>query len=256
VIGSADRVLKVLEAFTPRDDFLALADLAERLQLPKSSVHRLLATLVAHQLVERDPVNRKYRLGLRLFEIGAMALNGRGLQEAAPNVLHDLSAEAGETCHLAVLSGAEAIYLYKVDGPSSFAMSSRVGRRAPCHATSIGKALVAWASEDLIKQVIWMGLRPYTRHTITNSADLQAELAKVREAGYAIDLEEFEDGLRCIAAPVRDSSGRVVAAVGIAGPSTRVTDEAVPKLVPPVMTAAMKLSRNLGYLERPIEVSA
>lgn len=250
MLESADRVLRVLECFSPRDDALALGDLAERLKLPKSSVHRLLATLTEHQLVERDPGTRKYRLGLRLFEIGAMALNGRGLQEAAPDVLHDLSAETGETCHLAVLSGAEAVYLYKVDGPSSFAMSSRVGRRAPCHATSIGKVLIAWASEDVVKQVVRMGLRPFTRHTITNPAGLYEELSRVRDAGHALDLEEYEEGLRCVAAPIRDASGRVVAAVGIAGPTARVTNETLPRLINPVINAGAKLSRNLGYLDR------
>ncbi len=250
MLESADRVLRVLESFTHRDDSLTLTDLSERLRLPKSSVHRLLATLVEHHLVERNPGTRKYRLGLRLFEIGSMALNGRGLQEAAPDVLHDLATETGETCHLGVLSGSEAVYLYKVDGPSSFAMSSRVGRRAPCHATSIGKVLIAWAHDDVIKQVVLMGLRPYTSHTITNSADLRKELSRVREAGYALDLEEYEEGLRCVAAPIRDSGGRVVAAVGIAGPAGRLPDGSLLRLIAPVMNAGASLARNLGYLGR------
>lgn len=249
MIESADRVLRVLESFDPGERDVSLGEIAERVSLPKSSVHRLLATLIGHGLVERDPVTRRYRLGIRLFELGSAAIHERGLHSAAHPALEQLSSRTGETCHLAVLSGTEAVYVYKLDGPSSIIMPSRVGGRAPCHATSIGKVLAAWAGDDLLRSIRSRPLRPYTASTITTAKALQAELDRVREQGYALDMEEFEEGLRCVAAPVRDHSGRVVAALGIAGPRRRFETEHLEGLVGMVVTAAGDLSRNLGYVD-------
>lgn len=249
MLESADRVLRVMEVFTTGERDLSLSQIADRMELPKSSVHRLLATLDSHGFVERDPVTRRYRLGIRLFEIGSAAIHERGLHSATHPVLEQLAATTGETCHLAVLSDADAVYIYKIDGPSNFSMSSRVGGRAPCHATSIGKVLVAWAGEDLFKRVVWAGLRPYTSHTITNPTDLAAELARVRAQGYAIDDEEYEESLCCAAAPVRDHAGQVIAAIGIAGPAHRLTAENMARLVPSVVRAGGAVSRNLGYID-------
>ena len=249
MVEAADRVLRLLQAFGPHERDVSLGDLAQRVGLPKSSVHRLLVTLVGHGFVERDPSTRRYRLGVRLFELGSTVIHERGLHSAAHPVLEELSASTGETCHLAILSGLEAVYVYKVDGESSVIMSSRVGGRAPCHATSIGKVLTAWAGDDVLRQLRGQRLRAYTDRTITSAPALEAELARVREQGYALDLEELEEGLRCVAAPTRDQSWRVVAALGIAGLRRRFQDEHLDRLVAPVVRAAARLSRNLGYVE-------
>jgi DNA-binding IclR family transcriptional regulator len=256
MIESADRVLRVLESFDPSERDVSLGEIAERVALPKSSVHRLLATLIGHGLVERDPATRRYRLGIRLFELGSAAIHERGLHSAAHPALEQLSSSTGETCHLAMLSGTEAVYVYKLDGPSSIIMSSRVGGRAPCHATSIGKVLAAWGGEDLFRVLRTRQLRPYTPNTITTVKALEAELDRVREQGYALDLEEFEEGLRCIAAPVRDHSARVVAALGIAGPRRRFEADHLDPLVKIVVAAAGDLSRNLGYVDWHHQVTA
>lgn len=240
----------MLEVLSAAGGNLSLTELAERLDLPKSSVHRLLAVLIAHGFVEQDPSTKRYQLGMKVFEIGSTVIHRIGLHQAAHPVLEELAIRTGETCHLAVLSGAEAVYVYKIDGNSSIIMSSRVGKRAPCYCTSIGKVLIAWGGEDLFRRVIWMGLHPYTRHTITRESELAAELERVRQQGYAFDKEEYEDGLRCIAAPIRDHSGRVIAAVGIAGPAWRFSEEQLPGLAEIVSTSAQAISRNLGYFEQ------
>jgi DNA-binding IclR family transcriptional regulator len=249
LVESADRVLRLLESFAPHERDVSLGEIAERVGLPKSSVHRLLTTLIAHSFVERDEGTRRYRLGIRLFELGSAAIHERGLHNAAHPVLESLTASTGETCHLAVLSEGAAVYVYKVDGPASFTMSSRVGGRAPCHATSIGKVLMAWASQDLQRQVIERPMPAHTPNTITTVAAYEEELAKVRELGYALDLEEFEEGLRCIAAPVRDQSRQVVSALGIAGPRRRLEDQQLLRLADEVVKAADLLSRNLGFVD-------
>jgi DNA-binding IclR family transcriptional regulator len=254
MVEAADRVLRVLQSFEPGDRDVSLGEIATRVGLPKSSVHRLLATLTAHRLVERDPSTRRYRLGIRLFELGSAAIHERGLHSATLPALEDLSARSGETCHLAVLSGTEAVYVYKLDGPSSIIMSSRVGGRAPCHATSIGKVLAASAGDDFLRALRELPLRRFTPRTITSLKAFEAELTSVRGQGYALDLEEFEEGLRCIAAPVRDHSGRVIAALGIAGPRRRLEDERLGGLVEIVIAAAQRLSRNLGHLDARPEI--
>jgi DNA-binding IclR family transcriptional regulator len=256
MVESADRVLRVLESFAPSERDVSLGEIAERVGLPKSSVHRLLATLMAHGFVERDPATRRYRLGIRLFELGSAAIHERGLHTAAHPALEQLSLATGETCHLAVLSGTEAVYVYKMDGPASIIMSSRVGGRCPCHATSIGKVLAAWAGEDLLAELRRTGLRRYTAATIGGFKAFEEELERVRELGYALDLEEFEEGLRCIAAPVRDHSGRVVAALGIAGPRRRFEDEQLDRLTAVVVHSAEQLSRSLGFVRRHAEAAA
>ncbi len=147
-----------------------------------------------------------------------------------------------------MLSGVEAVYVYKIDGASSIIMSSRVGGRAPCYCTSIGKVLIAWAGEEIFRRVAAAGFHAYTPATIRNARRLVAELDQVQTDGYALDLEEFERGLRCIAAPIRDHSGRVLAAVGLAGPSNRLTDQRLHELVEPVTAGAEAISRNLGYV--------
>lgn len=249
MVESADRVLRILQSFAPHERDVSLGDIARRVELPKSSVHRLLVTLIAHGFVERDDSTRRYKLGIKLFELGSAAIHERGLYGAAQPALEELARITGETCHLAVLSGTEAVYVYKVDRPSSIMMSSRVGGRAPVHATSIGKVLTAWGSPEVIAQVRKTPMKPSTRHTITSFRAFAEELQKVRANGYALDLEEFEVGLRCIAAPVRDQSDRVIAALGIAGPLSRLEDGRLNELVPVVVDAADLLSQNLGFVQ-------
>jgi IclR family KDG regulon transcriptional repressor len=249
MVESADRMLRILEAFGARERDVSLGDLADRVGLPKSSVHRLLTTLIAHGFIDRDPGTRRYTLGIRLFELGSAAIHERGLHGAAQPQLEELSRTTGETCHLAVLSGIEAVYVYKVEGRSTISMSSRVGGRAPCYATSIGKVLVAWGSPNLVAEVRAHPMVAWTAHTITTVEAFDAELSAVRTQGYALDLEEYAEGLNCIAAPVRDQGGGVMAALGIAGPRTRIEERRLAELTPVVVAAANELSRNLGFVE-------
>jgi IclR family KDG regulon transcriptional repressor len=248
-VESADRVLRVLEAFAPTEPEVSLSELAGRVDLPKSSVHRALSTLLGHGFVERDPSTRRYRLGIRLFELGSAAIHERGLHSAARPALEELSQTTGETCHLGVLSGLEAVYVYKIDGPTSISMSSRVGGRCPCHATSIGKVLAAWQGEAFAKQLRLHPLRGFTANTITKHSAFEAELELVRNQGFALDLEEFQEGLRCVAAPVRDQSGSVVAALGLAGPRRHFDGDNLKKLTGLVISAAGRMSRSLGSVE-------
>ena len=245
-----DRALGILELLCSDGPEVTLIELSKRLRLHKSTVHRLLGVLEQHRFVEKSSSNGRYRLGLKLFELGSKAISHLDLRERARPYLQRLVFETGETAHLCILDDGEVLYLEKVEAPSTVRVPSIVGRRYPAHCGAAGKSLLAFLAEDEVKELIKRrGLKAYTRNTLTTPAQLRDGLRLVREHGYAIDNEEFEEGLECIGAPVRDYSGKVVAAMSVAGPTFRVTADKLPALARSVMYAAQELSAELGYQE-------
>jgi IclR family transcriptional regulator, KDG regulon repressor len=246
-IQAIERAVSILNAFSSEDPELGVTELAERLGLHKSTVHRFMVNLDAAGLVERNPRSGRYRLGLRIFELGGLVMQQMNLWDEALPFLEGLVRDTGETGHLAVLDGGEAIYIERVEARRALRVPSAIGRGYPAHATNLGKVLLADLPPEQVEAIVAeRGLAAYTPHTITDPLELEAELERIREHGYAIDNEEYDEGLRCIGAPVRDHSGRVVAALGIGGPVTRITPERVGELAGLVMGAARGLSRRLG----------
>ena len=243
-----DRVADILEAFLWLGPELGVSELARAIGLTKATTHRLLASLRNREFVAQDPNSRRYRLGMRLWELGTVARSSMDwLAEAKPE-LETLAGETGETAHLAVLDDDQVLYVDKVESGHSLRMPSQVGRRLPAHCTGVGKALLAFLSEERLATLIeHRGLPRFTAHTIDDAAALRAVLAAIREAGFATDDEEIEDGLRCIAAPVRDHTGSVIAALSIAGPMSRIPEEDTPRLAKRVIAAADGISARLGY---------
>jgi DNA-binding IclR family transcriptional regulator len=246
-IQAIERAVSILNAFSPEDPELGVTELAERLGLHKSTVHRFMVNLDAAGLVERNPRTGRYRLGLRIFELGGLVMQQMNLWDEALPFLEGLVHDTGETGHLAVLDGGEAIYIERVEARRALRVPSAIGRGYPAHATNLGKVLLADLSRERVEAIVAeRGLAAYTPHTITDLPRLEAELERIRALGYAVDNEEYDEGLRCIGAPVRDHSGHVVAALGIGGPVTRITPDRVDPLAELVMTAARGLSRRLG----------
>jgi len=247
-----DRALGLLEVLSSEGPELTLVELSKRLGLHKSTVHRLLMVLERHRFVERSLQNGGYRLGIKLFELGSKAVMYFDLRERARPHLERLVFMTGETAHLCILDEGEVLYLEKVESSRTVRIPSSIGRRNPAHCTAVGKALLAYLPEkelnDLIKR---RGLRAYTRNTITTLAQLRGELQRVRERGYAVDNEEIEEGLKCVGAPVRDYSGKVVASMSIAGPAFRLTENQIPLLAESVMGVANDLSAEIGYRAAP-----
>jgi DNA-binding IclR family transcriptional regulator len=221
--------------------------LGERLNLNKSTVHRLLAVLEKNRFVERDLDSGRFRLGLKLVELGSIALSRFDLHRRAKPFIERLVAETGETAHLGILRQNEVVSLVNAEGHHSVRTPSTVGRRSPVHCTSQGKVLLAHQPQALVDRFLRSyRFTPFTKNTIRGVAHFRAELAEVRSQGYALDDEEFEEGLRCVGGPVRDHSGKVIAAVSIAGPAFRVTRDRLPQLVRSVVTIANELSVSLG----------
>ena len=229
-IQAVERVGAILDVFSPEEPELGVTEIAERTGLHKSTAHRFLVNLEAVGLLERDAKTQRYSLW----------------DEALP-YLEGLVQESGETGHLAVLERGEAIYIEKVETRRALRIPSAMGRGYPAHATSLGKVLLADLGEDEVRAITDAhGMASYTRTTTTDVDTLLAELTDIRDKGFAVDDEEYDEGLRCVGAPIRDHTGRVVAALGIGGPVTRVTPERVDELARLVIDAADGLSRRLG----------
>lgn len=246
-----DRALAILEILSTGGPDLSLGEVSERLGLHKSTAHRLIMVLERHKLIERNSVNGRYRLGLKLFELGTRAVSRLDLRERSRPVLERLVLETGETVHLCILDNTEVVYLDKVEPERSVRMSSSVGRRNPAYCTAVGKAILAHLPEVQVESIVRKhGLKALTSNTITSLVELKAELAAIRDRGYAIDNEEIEEGVRCVGCVVRDFSGGPVAAISVSGPAFRLTRQKVKNVSNPVVAAATSLSRELGFNER------
>jgi DNA-binding IclR family transcriptional regulator len=256
-IQALERAAAILGAFTAEEPELRLSDLAERLGLHKATTHRFLVNLEHLGFVERAPRSGKYRLGWRLFELGGLVSQRLDLWDESLPFLEGLVRDTGETGHLAVLEGGQAVYIERVETRRALRLPSAVRRGYPAHATNLGKVLLAYAHPDVVAEIIGTrDLVMFTPNTITSVDQLRVELASIRERGYSVDNEEYDEGLRCIGAPVRDSSGRVVAAIGVGGPVTRVTPARIEELARVVIGAAHGLSMRLGAGHAPAWASS
>lgn len=243
------RANKILECFTLTNPERSLMDIVRETGLNKSTVYRMLETLESLRWVKWDPKTGLYRLGLGIFEIGNRAIQGLDFYQVSRPYLEKLVEFGGQSAHLATKDDDDALYLNKLENPNVFiAQPSSIGRRLPMHCTACGKILLAYLEESEVEEIInRKGLPKFTPNTITTKEKLFAELRVVREKGYAVDNEEIQGGLRCVAAPIRDASGKVVAAVSVSGLKSVFADEFIPQLAEEVVKNAEAISRELGY---------
>ena len=248
-----DRALAILEVLAADGPALTLAELAGRIKLPKSTVLRLLSVLQQHRFVDREPRSGDYRLGLKLVELGASASSQLDFVDRARPYLKHLMDTTGETVFLSVLDGAEVLAVDRIESARTIRVPLNAGGRTPAYCTANGKALVAFLSDAEIDARFGKAkLRGYTRNTITTMAGLKTELRRVRAMGYAVDHEEMEEGLKCVAAPVRNLSGIVVASVGILAPAFRLPDKKLSAIATEVVNAADNVSAELGFQKNAI----
>jgi DNA-binding IclR family transcriptional regulator len=243
-----DRVFAILEELADGSAKFGDVALAERLGLHKSTVHRLLAVMQHHGFVEREPGSTKYRLGWRIFELGMAAASHLDILERAKPYVVQLVETTGETAHLGVLRQGEVVSLVNVESRYTVRTPATVGRRIPLHCTSQGKAILAFLPPGQVaRRLKGYVFSRHSANTIVSNERFLEDLALVAGRGYAVDNEEYEEGLRCIAAPVHDHTGEVAGAIGIAGPTFRVTGARLPALSREVRRAAAELSAALGY---------
>jgi DNA-binding IclR family transcriptional regulator len=250
LVQTIERVDQLMRILSQSSQGLRLGALAEAVGLPKGTTHRLLSSLVYFNYVQQDPVSRSYRLGFRLVTLGNCLLDQLDLRKMAQPHLFELAQRTQETAHLVVMDRNEALYIDKIQlSTEGLHMSSRLGYRAPLHCTAVGKVLLAHQPETEIDGVIALkGLPRFTANTLTDSETFKAHLRKVKADGYAVDNEEHGPGVRCVAAPVRDMAGSIIAAISVSAPSVRVTLAAAQERVSPlVVETAFRISQQLGY---------
>lgn len=250
-IQTVQNAMRLLEAF---DDELELgvSELSRRLDLHKNNVFRLLATLEQSGYIEQSPDSDRYRLGIRCLELGRAYERGVDLMRNARGVLLGLAAGLGETAHLTVLSDFEVVHLDGEEPSQILFCGRRIGLRLPAHCTASGKALLAASGDETLGQydrehVSRGALAAYQPRTIVDREKLFEHLRSVAVQGFALDLEEYEAGLCCAAAPIQDGVGRLHAALSISGPASRLSEERLlDEMVPAVTEAAQGLGRILG----------
>ena len=249
-LSSVTTAIRLLKVFSEDEAELGISALAQRLGVAKSTVHRLVVTLVSEGLLEQNPDNERYRLGIGLFGLGALVRQRMDLSTEARQHLFSLRQATGETILLGIPSDTEIMYIYNMESPQALRLRSDIGVRRPAHCTAVGQAIFAFAPEETIERLLARPMTPRTPRTITDPAQLRAVLDQVRERGYAIEDEESEPGIRCIAAPVHGADGLVAGAVGIAGPSQRVSIESLKAFSGPLLEAVEAISVRLGYRAR------
>ena len=247
LIGSLLHGLEILEMFDRARTVIGIGEMAQQLGLHRSTTSRLAATLASVGYLEPAGEPGRYRLASKLTVLGELAASGGSLRRVAMPFLTGLVEELGETGHLGVLEGSEAVTVAVVDGWHSVRMHSWVGKRSPAHCSSMGKALLAGLTAgDIDRLYPGPALAARTAHTITDPGELKRSLDETRRRGYAVDWEELEVHLCCVAAPVFDRTGQVVASISVSGPTSRIREAAVTSIAPAVRHAAAQISEQLG----------
>lgn len=251
-----DRAAQILDCFGFEHQELSVSEIGAKTNLHRSTAHRILMALEYNDLIQQNPENGKYRLGIKLFRLGHQAVSHLNLREICRPFLTRIMNETKETVHLAVLDEDQVLYLDKVEGPHALRMPSRVGRRIPTYCTSLGKAMLSCLDDQEVKDIFRnQVLRPFTANTLKTVSQLLYDLRMIRKRGYSIDNEEIEIGLRCVGAPIKDYTGAMVGAISAAAPSARLSGQKVHTVGRLVVTTAEEISEKLGY-EKPLRAKA
>ena len=248
-LQSVARAIRALELIAEGGE-LRVTELGRLLDVHKATASRLVSTLAEHGLVERDPVSEKYRLGFGLIRLAGAAMAGLDLVRTAHPILEELADRTHETVNLGVLSGDSVVYVDQISGTRAIVSVSWVGRRTPLHCTSNGKVLLASMPDAERDRLLQHPLERSTAFTIVDPKAIVAQLREIRVRGYAQTIEELEEGLNAVAAPIRQADGEVVAALSVSGPAFRMRAVDLPRIGRLTIDAAAAISRRLGHVER------
>jgi DNA-binding IclR family transcriptional regulator len=248
IINSIIRGCNILRCISRERRHFKISELARQLQLDRSTTYRILLSLESCGFVEKDERTGEYSLGMTAFEIGNAFLSQMDFIKISKPIMADLALKVQETVHLAVLSDTEIVYVDKSDSPRTLGVMSKIGQRAPVYCTALGKVLLAHQSEDdqlrISKEV---KMRAFTENTITSRERLMEELREIRQQGYSFDRREYEEEVECIAAPIRDHLGNVIAALSISGPQKKIGTPDEGQFVGQVVEGAALISSKMGY---------
>lgn len=243
-VGKTFAILDAIGQYGP----VGISALAQRLDMSKTTVHRLLQTLRGLGYVEQESDTERYRLTIRLFQLGAQALENVDLVREADKEMRQIAQQTRETVHLGAFDEDSIIYIHKIDADYGLRMQSRIGRRNPLYSTAIGKVLLAWRSPEEAREILTrVEFKKLTARTLTSAEAVLNILPSVRRQGYGEDDEEQEEGLRCLAVPIFDRLGFVAAGLSISFPSIRCSADTRTHYIEMLKQAGAAASTRLGY---------
>ena len=246
-LSSVAMAVRLLKSFSEGEAEIGVTTLSRRLGVAKSTVYRLASTLVSEGLLEQNPETERYRLGMALFGLGALVRQRMNVATDARPFLFHLREATGETVHLAILEGAEIVFVLNLESNQAIRMRADLGARKPAFCTAEGRAMLAFQPKEIVDEVLAQGFVPRTPKTIVNERAIRKAIEEARLKGFAVEDEQSELGMRSVAAPIRNANGRVIAAIGLAGPMQRISDEALASFAPLVADAARTISARLGF---------
>lgn len=252
-VSSVLKVFTILEALSTQKD-IGITELSQRLMMSKSTTYRFLQTMKNLGFVYQEGKTDKYGLTIKLFEVGATALEYNDLISLADREMNKISSETSEALHLGIIDGTEIVYLHKIDSGYNLRMYSRIGRRNPLYSTAIGKVLLSDLKDENIRELLKdVEFKQHTAKTHKNVDQLLNELTHVRQVHFAQDNEEQEIGIRCLAVPVYNRFGRVIAGLSISLPTVRFEENDLDSLVARLHVAGKTISENLGFHDYPVK---
>lgn len=244
-VQSLERALDILELLGQSESDLGVTEIAPAVGLANGTAHRLLSTLIRRGYARQNPENRRYALGIKAYTLSTAAREHLG--PLARPFLTELMKLSRESSNLAALEKNSVVYLDQVPAPRMVRMFTEPGNRSPLHSTGTGKVLLAYQTEEIVDRFVEeSGLPRFTAYTITKPGELKDELKLVRERGYALDFEEMEEGVRCLAGPVFAPDGRILAAMSISGPASRLDESTLERLIPHIKRISKEFSADLG----------
>ncbi|MDQ0217757.1 IclR family transcriptional regulator [Peribacillus cavernae] len=248
-VQSVERTIAILKILSKEPKGLGITEIHQKVELPKTTVHRILSTLQKYNLVIQDKETTRYKLGMYIVNLASSILENIDLRSIARPYLEQLRDETNEVIHLCIMENDEVVYIDKFEGNQRIRISSSIGFRAMMHCTGVGKVLLAGMDETKVKQILQRkGMPKFTKNTITDPDKLLTHLDSIRNYGCAIDEIEHEEGIRCMAAPVCDYQGEVIAAISISGVADKVTTERIEKeLKAKILETSRSISNALGY---------
>ncbi len=248
--SSVAKAFQILETFTPATPQQGVTEISVKTKLDKATVFRFLKSLEALGVIYQNPTTGLYQLGAKLYELGHRVPVRSAIVQQMHPLLQQLVEKINITVHLATLSNGEVLYIDKIQSRKTLQMNTYIGARNPVHCTALGKSMIAFLSEEELNKILqYFPLRKLTPNSITDVGQLKAELARIRQNGYAVDDEEFEEGLRCVAVPVLGTDQKPLVAISISGPLSQISDKTIPKQVSILKETAQKLDRIVQEYE-------
>jgi IclR family KDG regulon transcriptional repressor len=250
-IRAVDRALDILLCFSNQTPELTMTQISEQVGMNKSTVHRLLATLERRRFVQRDPATGQYRLGIRLLQMAYLMLEHNDIRRYAAPFLHRLCEQHRETITLSTLDDTDVIFLDVIESPQRVKLAASTGQRMPAFSTAAGKAILAYLPTVTVSRILDRGMPQFTQYTIRTKEGVLKNLELVREQGFSISMQEYEDGINAVAAPILNAENRPLAAVTVAGSAFRLTKEKMLEIGPSVQETSRLIAQEVALVSEP-----